>query len=220
MKAPISRNASCALLTILFFVVASRPASSSTLDVSGGDLLWNTDNTSPTMTFTISNQGTSDQLYGWQLGLVIVPDGATGELQFDSASLPATDYLLEGRSDGLFPAFAGPDDTISLIGDTDSDFSGIDVLAAWTPLLQVDFIASPDAVGRFNVALIPGEFNGAWYSSDFSARPYGNASFTGGDQVIGSVTLVPEPRALMLLVIAGATLLLVNTRYRAQLCET
>jgi hypothetical protein len=73
------------------------------------DILWNPLDPSPSMVIGLEN-GTdaSDPLFGWQLGLQIVPEtGATGGLLFKSAGMPPA-YIFEGRTDGLTLAFAGP----------------------------------------------------------------------------------------------------------------
>jgi hypothetical protein len=113
--------------------------------------------------------GISDVLYGWQLGLEIVPQsGATGSLRFKTAALPDAAYLLDGRSDGLTPAFSGPADTIKIIGDTDSLFSGVSVPPSGKNLLQLDFDALPGSFGLFYIKAVPDLFNGCnWFSGDF-----------------------------------------------------
>jgi hypothetical protein len=152
--------------------------------------------------------GISDVLYGWQLGLEIVPQsGATGSLRFKTAALPDAAYLLDGRSDGLTPAFSGPADTIKIIGDTDSLFSGVSVPPSGKNLLQLDFDALPGSFGLFYIKAVPDLFNGCnWFSGDFSARDYVNVPFSGGSVILGSVNVVPEP-SLAVLLLSGLSVL-------------
>jgi hypothetical protein len=97
-----------------------------------------------------------------------------------------------------------------VIGDTDSQFTGIVVPTAGKNLLQVDFDVLPDTSGVFHIEAIPDQIQGcSWYSSDFAnARDYANVPFGGGPaQLVGSVTIVPEPAAMLLvcsLLSAGA----------------
>jgi hypothetical protein len=121
------------------------------LSPSVHDIQWNPTASSPVMVFGIENTtSTTDKLYGWQLGLEIVSEsGATpGGLRFKTATLP-TSYLLESRSGGLIPSFSGPAATISVIGDTDSLFTGVSVPSSGKNLLQVDFDALPGASGLY-----------------------------------------------------------------------
>jgi len=177
------------------------------------DIEWNPASPSPVMVFGIENTtSTTDKLYGWQLGLEIVPGaGATGSLRFNEATLP-TSYLLDGRSGGLVPSFSGPSATISVIGDTDSLFTGVTVPSSGKNLLHVDFDALPGTSGLFYVKAVPDLFNGSnWYSSDFNARDYANVPFGGGSVTLGSINVVPEPSTIALLTtlsLAGAPALL------------
>jgi hypothetical protein len=69
-------------------------------------------------------------------------------------------------------------------------------------LLEIDFLASADASGRFDVAVIPGEAWSLWNPADFTSRDFVNVPFDGQDPVtIGSVTIggtavIPEPSSL------------------------
>ena len=147
------------------------------LSPSVHNIQWNTSSPSPVMVFGIENtSSTTDKLYGWQLGLEIVPEtGAKGTLLFNTATVP-TSYLLAGRSGGLDfgPAFSGfPIATIPVVGDTDSPGTGLipGVLVPSTGknLLQVDFDALPGTSGVFDIMAVPDLFNGSnWYSSDFT----------------------------------------------------
>lgn len=187
------------------------------LNLTGQDYTWNPVDPSPTHIVGIENPGGStDPMFAWSLGLLITADAsAIGSLEFVSATLPA-DYLLDGRSDGLSPAFVGPTASIAPIGDTDSLFTGIVVPGTGKNLLATSFVASPDANGIFYISAVPDEFTGAnWFSSDFeNARDFGNVPFGGGPVVIGSITVVPEPSSLRLIGQVLAILLLLSWHCR------
>jgi hypothetical protein len=188
----------------LCFSLIANYAVADQLSLSGQDLVWNPQQTaSPDFVVGVSNTAdTTDPLFGWQLGLEILPlSGATGALQFNSADLPPN-YLLDGRSGGLTPAFTGPASSITVISDSDSQFAGIVVPSTGAALLETDFVASPGTQGVFQIAVVPDQFQGAsWFSSDFTARDFANVPFGGGPVVIGTVTVVPEPTALLLTLI-------------------
>ena len=182
------------------------------------DIQWRTDSTSPVMVFGIENPAsTDDLLHAWQLGLAIVArSGTTGGLQFNTATLPSS-YLLDGRSDGLFPPHSGPADTISVIGDSDSLHTGVWVDPTGRNLLQVDFVALPGTSGVFDIKAAPDLFNGCnWFSSDFQVRGYANVPFDGGPVSLGTVTVVyvPEPSTLLLLLSASLGVGLAASRRR------
>ena len=177
---------------VMVFVVATVTAAQH-LSITGEDLQWNPLTDPPLlMTFGVENTtGTSDLLFAWQMGLEIIPDAAaSGTLLFSSAMLPS-DYLLEGRSGGLTPAFTGPSTVLPVIGDTDSAFTGVAVPTSGKNLLAVAFDVDPGTSGLFYVRAVPDMFNGcAWFSDDFNAREFMNVPFGGGSVVIGSVTVV------------------------------
>ena len=170
------------------------------------NIQWNTTSASPVMVFGIDNiTSTTDKLYGWQLGLEIVPEsGATpGGLRFKTATLP-TSYLLEGRSGGLTPSFSGPAATISVIGDTDGPYTGVLVPSSGKNLLQVSFDALPGASGLYDIKAVPDLFNGSNWFSDvggFAARDFVNVPFGGGAVELGTVNVssTPEPSTMALL---------------------
>ena len=188
------------------------------LRVTGENLVWSRNTPSPAHFVGIENPTASaDPLFAWSLGLTITPDpAATGLLEFAGATFP-DDYLLDGRSGGLVPAFSGPSTSISPIGDSDSLFTGIIVPATGKNLLATTFTASLDAAGTFYISAIPDEFTGSnWFSSDFqNVREFQNVSFGGGPVVIGSVTIVPEPSTMLLVseLIAAVALLVYRRRW-------
>ncbi len=187
---------------LMFITLTAATAAAGDLSLSGGDFVWNPQQTaSPEFVVGVANtSGTTDPLIAWQLGLEILPaPGATGTLQFNSADYPAN-YLLAGRSGGLTPTFAGPASSITVISDSDSQLVGLIVPVSGTALLETDFVATPGTQGLFQLAVVPDEFQGAsWFSSDFAARDFANVPFGGGPVIIGTVTVVPEPTSLVLI---------------------
>ncbi len=197
-------------MATLAVIVASACAHAQELSISFHDpafpsvhnIQWNPASPSPAMVIGIENPSlTTDKLYGWQLGLRIEPDvGATGKLQFSTATLPPS-YLLDGRSDGLTRTLFRPTDTIPVIGDTDSLHTGVLVPSSGANLLQVDFVAWPGTSGVFDIMAVPDLFNGCnWYSDDSQARYYANVPFDEGEVCLGTVNVsVPEPSTVLLL---------------------
>ncbi|HEY4233762.1 MAG TPA: hypothetical protein VGM76_10065 [Lacipirellulaceae bacterium] len=198
---------------LLFVSLTANFAAAGQLSLSGQDLVWDPQQTaSPEFVVGVANTaGTTDPLFAWQLGLEILPlPGATGSLQFNSADYPPN-YLLDGRSDGLTPPFTGPASSITVISDSDSEFTGVIVPTSGMALLQTDFVASPGTQGVFQIAVVPDEFQGAnWFSSDFTARDFANVPFGGGPVVIGTVTVVPEPDMILLSMIGITVFVLVR----------
>ena len=179
-------------------------------------LEWDLGNPSPVMTIDIENTtSTVDHLWSWSLGLEIIPDvGATGMLQFNSVGIP-DNYWEQGMSSNLAPPFAGPSSTISVIGDTETDSSGVEVPESGN-LLNVDFDASSDPMGLFHIRAVPGQFAGSnWFSDDFlTARDFLNIPFDGGPVIIGSINVVPEPSTITMLIgmLGGSVLFLWRRR--------
>ncbi len=187
------------------------------LTLTGQHLVWNPAAPSPTHVVGIENlESSTDPLFAWSLGLQIVPDPtATGTVQFASTTIPG-DYLLAGRSGGLVPAFAGPATSISPMGDSDDLFEGVVVPETGKNLLATTFVASPDALGLFYIFAVPDPFAGAnWFSDDFqNAQAFANVPFTGGPVLIGSINVVPEPSALLLIGQMSLALALFSWRCR------
>jgi hypothetical protein len=207
---------------LLAAVLAVSPSSvASALSITGEDLVWNQLDPSPIYIVGIQNlEASTDPLFAWSLGLEIVPDaGAVGTLQFDSATLPP-DYLLDGRSGGLTPALSGPTTSIAPIGDSDSDFTGIEVPSTGKNLLATTLVASPDAQGLFRIFAVGDPFTGSnWFSDDFeNTRAFANVPFTGGPVEIGSITIVPEPSTAALATIGFVAIgvIIAHCLYRGQ----
>jgi len=193
------------------------PASSSVHDIQ-----WNPTTSSPVMVFGIENDTSppTEKLYGWQLGLEIVPEtGATGTLRFKTATVPDS-YVLEGLTSGP-PPLAAPAATIPVIGDADLvQFTGILVPSSGKNLLQVDFDVLPGTSGLFYIKAVPDQFNGCnWYSSDFNARDFVNVPFGGGAVSLGSVNVVPEPGTFVLLSAGGLIVVLLGVYRRVRIKE-
>jgi hypothetical protein len=168
------------------------------------DIQWNPASSSPVMVFGIENATSPpiDRLYGWQLGLEIVPGpGATGTLRFKTATVPDS-YVLAGLTGGPTPLSA-PAATIPVIGDADLvQFTGALVASSGKNFLKVDFDVLPGTSGLFFIRAVPDLINGSnWYSGDFTARDFENVPFGGGAVSLGSVNIVPEPSTVILLVI-------------------
>lgn len=191
----------CSFTLIALFL--ANVASGGDLSISGQDLSWSpTTEPSPRLFIEINNDtGTGDLLLAWELTLEIVPDvNATGSVQFMSASKPP-DYLFPDGSTGIGPPFSGPSDTIGPLGD--GYFLGVIVPSDPSPgrnLVQVDFVASSDADGGFDILAVPDEHgSSSWYSSDFAPRAYLEIPFGGGPVNVGSVLIVSEPSSVVLL---------------------
>ena len=139
-------------------------------------------------------------------------------MQFATATLPSN-YLLNGRSEGLTPAFSGPAASIMPIGDNDSLFTGIVVPTSGDNLLATTFTASSGASGVFHIYAVADPTTGSnWFSSDFSnVRDFANVPFNGDPVLLGNVTLVnavPEPASAALLMVGGSLALLLARRVR------
>jgi hypothetical protein len=167
------------------------------------DIQWDPTQTSPIMDIGLENTtGTTDNLCGWQLGLELVPDaGATGTLRFKSVSIPGS-YIFAGGSVGLSPPFSVPSNIINVISDASSFLSGVPVPSSGTNLLQFDFDASLNPSGLFHIMAVPSLTRSNWYSADASTRYYYNVPLAGGAKSLGSVTVVPEP-SIIILLLAG-----------------
>jgi len=198
-----------AAVLLVFAVVA--PARGDSLTISAGNLDWNGIGSSPTYTIGIQNPtSTAQVLYAWQLGLAIVPEaGATGSLEFASATVPGNNYVLasiEPNTTGLLPVFSGPSTSISLIGDASSANQGVSLAAGSSyDLLSLTFVGSR-ARGVFDIEAMPvGLASGSgWYSSNFNAQGFANANL--GPVTVGQAS-IPEPQSVVLLLSGLLTLL-------------
>jgi hypothetical protein len=199
---------------VLLAVAFVSPARADSLTISGQNLSWGGSGVSPTFTVGIENltSPATDQLFAWQLGLLIVPEAsATGTLKFLTATLPSN-YVLAGKTTtGLLPAFSGPSTSISpFIGDATSDPTGVVVPASGDNLLAVTFTASSNAKGFFDIFAVPGVQASTWFDQNFNQRDFANVPSTGGNVQIGTMDIgqasIPEPQSVVLLLSGLLTL--------------
>ncbi|MFI5001170.1 MAG: hypothetical protein ACHQK9_14940 [Reyranellales bacterium] len=206
------------MAAVLLAVAFASPARADSLTISGQNLSWGGSGVSPTFTVGIENltSPATDQLFAWQLGLLIVPEAsATGTLKFLTATLPSN-YVLAGKTTtGLLPAFSGPSTSISpFIGDATSDPTGVVVPASGDNLLAVTFTASSNAKGFFDIfavpLVVPGAPASTWFDQNFNQRDFANVPSTGGNVQIGTMDIgqasIPEPQSVVLLISGVLTL--------------
>jgi hypothetical protein len=174
--------------------------------------------TSPPMLVNVSSTTGSDVMSAWMFTLVIQPEaGATGTVTFQNPPPGTTsppnppNYIFDGNGSGIHAA-----NTAGLTleaDDTDKNFpAGVTVpTAPPANLLGVQFLASPDASGLFDVVATANGSLTLWLDDTGSPRDFANAP-AGADFVIGVVRVppsgptVPEPSALALLGLGGAGL--------------
>lgn len=182
----------------------------------GTPLVFSAGSTSTTLQVATVNQnpagdGPFDSLSAWQTTLLVAPTvGTSGTVKFNSASAASTNYVF-GVPQLFFDA------TISTTSTTDDTLVGFDtqlvvgvaIPAAGVNLLDVDFSASPDASGTFQILALDAASQTEWIDANlffpgfhtFSNVPPG----TGAGVVIGELfvppvaaLVVPEPASLML----------------------
>lgn len=191
-------------LSVLAVMLVAKSAIAGDLGIIGDNLTWaSPTDPSPQFLFRIYNEtGTADELFGWQLSIEVIPSvTATGTVQIHSAVAP-DDYILAAGSTGIWPPSFPPATRVDWINDLSLFGAGVPP-APGANLLKIDFLAFPDAAGRFDVAVIPGEFSSNWLSAGFfPTRDFVNVPFDGQDPVtVGSVTIggtavIPEPSSL------------------------
>jgi hypothetical protein len=177
---------------------------------------------SPLLTNVSSNTGT-DVMSAWMFVLTIQPEaGATGTLTFANPPVGASsppnppNYIFGGDGFGINATNTGG---LSLESDdTDVNFPGgatVPLSPSSANLLAIQFLASSDASGLFDiVATLNGSLS-LWLDDTGSPRDFANAP-DGSDFVIGvvkvtpqgggGVTPVPEPSTLALLALGGPAL--------------
>jgi hypothetical protein len=195
-KATLAATAACLLVS--FASVASAQTS---LNILGQNLSWDRSAApllSPTMTIGINRTSAdpqADLFAGWSLRLSIVPDaGATGTLEFNSATLPGVDYPLAGVSGGLGGSVSG---TTLFAFDDDTSFAGVTLSTAGDNLLDLDFSTPDGALGLFRIMATPGLGDTQWSDAAFNDQEFANLPFAGGPVEIATVTAVPEPGSLL-----------------------
>jgi hypothetical protein len=220
------------LAALFLSLVIVSPAWADSLTISGSDVNWTTNNSSPTFTVQIANPtGTAQSLYAWQLGFFVAadtsgPNAGTGTVNFATEALPTNNYVMAGNSTGLFPSAPLPSTSIPIVADATPDNTGsILALGSSFNLLNLTFNATPGAKGVFDIYAMPLSINqtsgSGWYSSDFNGQGFGNVSTTGGPTLLGQLTLiqpfsVPEPNSIILLVTGCAGLLAYRRVRRAR----
>jgi hypothetical protein len=131
-------------------------------------------------------------LSGWQVTLAIVPDaGAVGSVEFSSVGQPNAGYVLETTSSfGLTVTHSA---SHLLAFDFNFPFSG-GVPVPREPvakLLELSFLASPDAQGSFGVVAVDGPGQTEWTDSDYpvlNRRTFANVPDGGGTVRVGAVS--------------------------------
>ena len=160
--------------------------------------------------------------YEIELRLTTTAGLGSGTLNFNSASVPSSDYVF----DGLFspfppPSFSGP---AAMIKDfTDVGVPGATILGgASFALLDVDFDKSSANMpsGLFFVELLPFDED---KSSHYTTFPDGDFTAFAGPLVIGSITVinavaVPEPSTRGLLCV-GIGFAFMAWRSRTRRCR-
>ncbi len=198
------------------------------LTLTGTSETWSSPLSNPSPTFTVgvydtTVTGTSQiPLFGWTLGLEIVPEsGAVGTVDFATATIPTTNYLLGANSLGLLPAPTLPATTIPTIADADGDPVGSGVLVPTTGanLLALTFSASGGAQGVFDILATPYDTStntptsgdgSSWGDANANQYNYSNFSPTAPVPVVlGTLTIpavmsaVPEPGSALLVLLAA-----------------
>lgn len=148
-----------------------------------------------------------DPLAGWQVTLKIVPDtGASGELTFDSATLPASNYVLAAAVNaGLATIPPAVPDALDMLTAFDfTIFDGVDVPSdPGAGLLEIQLQASPDARGTFGLFIAGGPGLTEWSDETLSVHEFANVA-TSGLTRIASFRAVPEPASPVLALLLAA----------------
>lgn len=166
------------------------------------------------VTFSVYDaSGPSVSMFGWSLGVSVVPlGGATGTVTIDvsSAAYPLNHIFsnpFQSPGPGVSPNAPSAGDTTFL--SSNGDFNGVTVNSGPPGnqnLLNLKFNASAGASGNFEIRLVDaGGFQNTYWTDYDSAedRPF----YVNGSPVIGtggasigtiSVSAVPEPSSLLL----------------------
>jgi hypothetical protein len=149
-------------------------------------------------------------LSGWQLRFQIVPDiNTNGTVLFDSVSLNLALFEIYDLGDPNPPATP---DISSLIAGITHNFEPVFIGKDSVDLLQLGLAVSADAMGQFDIAVLPssltpGDYYGTeWYSTDYLSKEFDGIPFGVDRVIIGSVFIVPEPATMYLLLGAMMTL--------------
>lgn len=211
-----------ALILISAWLISPCTATAGTLTVVGDmGVVWN-GGPSPELTLGLANTTTIDEaVSGFQLRLHIIADAsASGQLLFDTAGMPASNYIFVGNSLNE-PEFTGPPSpTIDDYWDLHALFfmgGGTDIDAGQSRnLITLTFNDALAPQGLFFVAISP--FNSdhadsSYYSPlpDGTATSFANLPAGNGEIVVASIFVgaqqsqpVPEPHAALAAIIGAA----------------
>jgi hypothetical protein len=174
----------------------------------------------------VSDNPPSDVMAGWQFKLEISPEGASGTLmlQDPATGTPAnpTNYVFGTNGVGIAATNSG---NVLSANDFYFDQSGMTTGAivpgsSGANLLQVDFLASPDASGLFGIYAVEGSGNTVWTDSSFTTQFFTNvpdgtdAVLIGEVMVTGAVVSVPESSMLWVFGLGVAALAAWESRCR------
>jgi len=161
------------------------------------------------------------ELFGWQLACTLRPFGDASGISFKSASKPSTNYVFDAvpndfldtteydgstglpkAPDSMGPCFGFPVRVEELL-----PLSPVTVPATGVNLLQLELLVSATAKGRFDICILPdpddahvGEYFGsAWDTVDGGHWAFEGQVLGGDPLVVGSISIVPEPRSVLLL---------------------
>ena len=161
----------------------------------------------PMLVNVVSNNPSQDVMTAWNVTLKIIPDaGTTGTLTFQD---PATgtppnppNYIFGSGGLGIAATNGG-----SQLSANDFDVSGASGPGA--NLLQMDFLASPSALGLFGIYAVQGATSTQWTDTVPSTQFFSNVPDGTGTALIGEVLVtqaVPEPGSIVLLGMGSAAL--------------
>jgi hypothetical protein len=207
---------------VSFLVGCTSALSAASLSLTADNLSWdaNSGPISPALLVRVANVQTvndADRLAGWQLNLKLQPTpGATGTLRFNSANVPAANYLLEGNSAGMLSSIDAAGTTLTAFDDDDSLPIGVAVPATGKALLALDFNTPNLATGTFQLlALAPPAGFTQWGDATPADRFFTNVpNGSTAPIVLATITIVPEPSTLAIGGLGG--LLLVSILRRRQ----
>ncbi len=220
------------ILAVLLALAGASPSKAAFLTLTTNENLTWSSLADPSPTFTVgignSNPSQSGLLFGWSLGLKIVAEnGATGSIQFLTATIPTSNYILNNDSLGLTPALTLPSATIQTISDVNMNGTGVSVATSGDNLLSLTFKASTGTTGVFQIEAIGDGITGSnWFSSDFMAQDYANVPFNTPGVVLGTVTIpaamgaVPEPSTALLVLLAAGPMAWLARRSRTGLARS
>jgi len=197
------------VLIAILFVCATAPVQAAELSISAADITWDPSvdgpASGPISVEIFNSQIDSELLGGWMLTLAIQPVSATGTLQFDSRSLPTTDYVMEGNSTGLMGTIT--DSSIFAFAGVPNSPFGVAVPASGKYLLDITFKSPDNASGTFALVAVPGLFVTQWSNDVGDDVDFTNIPFGATDPVVlGLVNVVPEPGSIVMALVGLSAL--------------